>query len=73
MYQLRQQGVKAERDYLGRKMKAQMKSADRLQAQYTAILGDDELERGEITLKEMASGEQRLVALDRLAEAIKGS
>ncbi|MFF2094031.1 histidine--tRNA ligase [Paenibacillus sp. NPDC058174] len=71
VYQLRQDGIRAERDYLGRKMKAQMKSADRLQARYTAILGDDELSRGEIALKDMASGEQRFVALGQLSAQLK--
>ncbi|MFC5650130.1 histidine--tRNA ligase [Paenibacillus solisilvae] len=70
LYQLRLKGIAAERDYQSRKMKAQMKSADRLQVRYTAILGDDELARGEIALKDMKSGEQRFVLLDKLAEAI---
>ena len=48
LHELRLNGISAERDYQGRKMKAQMKSADRLQVRYTAILGDDELARGEI-------------------------
>ncbi|MFD0714015.1 histidine--tRNA ligase [Paenibacillus sp. GCM10027626] len=70
LHSLRQHGWSAERDYQGRKMKAQLKSADRLNARYTAILGDDELARGEIALKEMATGEQRMVALDRLCEEL---
>jgi histidyl-tRNA synthetase len=63
LYQLRLHGINAEKDYLGRKMKAQMKSADRFQAKHVAILGDDELSRGEITLKTMATGEQVTVTL----------
>ncbi|WP_219837929.1 histidine--tRNA ligase [Paenibacillus sp. R14(2021)] len=70
LHGLRLRGIAAERDYQGRKMKAQMKSADRLQVKFTAILGDDELLRGEIALKNMATGEQRFVALDGLADAI---
>jgi len=70
VYELRSKGIRAERDYQGRKMKAQMKSADRMQAKFTAILGDDELANGEITLKEMATGEQRSVKLQELAAAI---
>jgi len=70
VYELRSAGIRAERDYQGRKMKAQMKSADRMQAKYTAILGDDELANGEITLKEMATGEQRAVKLQELAEVL---
>ncbi|MCK9906202.1 ATP phosphoribosyltransferase regulatory subunit, partial [Frankia sp. Cpl3] len=40
--QLRQAGASAEMDYLDRKMKAQLKSADRLAARYTAIIGETE-------------------------------
>ncbi|AJS57548.1 histidine--tRNA ligase [Paenibacillus sp. IHBB 10380] len=68
VFKLRQLGISAERDYLGRKMKAQMKSADRLHARYTAILGDNELERGEIALKSMETGEQLTVKLDELSQ-----
>ncbi|MGG4551808.1 histidine--tRNA ligase [Paenibacillus humicus] len=71
LFKLRQAGFSAERDYLGRKMKAQMKSADRMKARYTAILGDDELERGEIALKSMETGEQRTVKLAELANELK--
>jgi len=70
IYNLRLHGISAERDYQGRKMKAQFKSADRLKARYTAILGDDELARGEIALKTMATGEQRMIPLEKLAEEI---
>lgn len=70
LFNLRSEGFSAERDYLGRKMKAQMKSADRLQARYTAILGDDELDRGEIALKSMETGEQRTVRLDDLTKEL---
>lgn len=70
LYKLRQAGLSAERDYQGRKMKAQMKSADRLKARFTAILGDDELTAGEIALKDMAAGEQRMVPLAELAQHI---
>ncbi|MFC6331541.1 histidine--tRNA ligase [Paenibacillus septentrionalis] len=70
VYELRTAGIRAERDYQGRKMKAQMKSADRLKAAYTAILGDDELANGEITLKNMATSEQRSVKLTELAAAL---
>lgn len=71
LFKLRQAGLSAERDYLGRKMKAQMKAADRFRARYTAILGDEELERGEIAIKAMDSGEQRTVRLDQLVNELK--
>lgn len=71
LHQLRKEGLRAEKDYLGRKIKAQMKSADRYQSRFVAILGDDELERGEITVKTMANGEQQTVKLDRFAEQMR--
>lgn len=70
LFVLRNLGFSAERDYLGRKMKAQMKSADRMSARYTAILGEDELNNGVISLKSMATGEQRTVRLTDLGAAI---
>lgn len=70
LYILRSQGFSAERDYLGRKMKAQMKSADRMSARYTAILGEDELKNGVIALKSMTTGEQRTVKLEELGQAL---
>lgn len=70
LYLLRSQGFSAERDYLGRKMKAQMKSADRMSARYTAILGEDELKNGVIALKSMSTGEQRTVKLEELGQAL---
>ncbi|OBR65819.1 histidine--tRNA ligase [Paenibacillus oryzae] len=70
VYELRSRGIRVERDYGGRKMKAQLKSADRLEARYTAILGDDELNAGVIALKEMATGEQKSVPITSLAEEL---
>jgi histidyl-tRNA synthetase len=44
-----------------RGVRAQMKRADRLAARLTLIVGGDELARGEVTLRDMTSGEQRAV------------
>lgn len=55
----RQAGLKVELDVLGRGLKGQLKAADRLQARYVVILGDDELDRGVVMLKTMATGEQK--------------
>ena len=51
--ELRAAGMRADKDYQGRKMKAQMKTADRMNARYAAILGEDELVKGEIALKKL--------------------
>ena len=48
---LRQQGFKAERDYLNRKLKAQFKSADVFAAKTLITLGESEVESGQVTVK----------------------
>lgn len=60
---LRQQGLRAEKDYLERKPKAQFKTADKLAARYTLILGEDELAKAQINLKDMQTGQQVSVTL----------
>ncbi|MBO6575584.1 MAG: histidine--tRNA ligase [Rhodothermales bacterium] len=67
---LRRAGFSAVSDLLGRSMKAQMKDANRRGARLVTILGDDELERGVIVVRNMAEGSQDEVALDDLTEAV---
>lgn len=52
-------GISCELDYEGKSLKAQMRSADRLGAKYTAIIGEDELKAHTLTLRNMATKEQR--------------
>ena len=61
---LRHAGVTALVDYDARSLRAQMKRADRSGARRVLILGDDEIARGEVTVKDMLSGEQAAVARD---------
>ncbi|MED5050964.1 histidine--tRNA ligase [Anoxybacillus sp. UARK-01] len=68
---LRQSGMKVERDYQDRKVKAQLKAADRLESAYVAILGDDELEKQVIAIKNMATGEQTEVSLHSFVQYMK--
>jgi histidyl-tRNA synthetase len=58
---LREEGISSDLDYGGRGMRAQFKQADRTGASYVAILGEDELARGVCTVRDMASGEERIV------------
>lgn len=55
---LRAGGVYAECDIVGRSLKAQMKYADKLGAEYTLIIGDTEIQSGKAILKNMKSGGQ---------------
>ena len=68
---LRRNEIKVDKDYLNRKIKGQMKQADRLNAKYTVVIGDQELENNEIGVKNMISGETENVQLDELINYFK--
>jgi histidyl-tRNA synthetase len=62
----RNENLSTELDYTQRSVKAQMREANRLKAKYTVILGGEEFERGEIVLKNMELGEQKLFKINDL-------
>jgi histidyl-tRNA synthetase len=66
---LRREGIATEMAYRGN-MKKRLSRANASGAAYALIIGDDELDRGEAQLKDLASGEQRPVSLDLISEAI---
>lgn len=63
---IRYQGFKAERDYLGRKIKAQFKSADTFKAKTVITLGESEVESGEVNVKNNATREEVTVSFEEL-------
>ncbi len=69
--ELRKADVPAETDYAGKSLKAQMKSADRRQARLTIMIGEDELNRGQVKVRNMQTKEETDVPLDRAAVRVK--
>jgi histidyl-tRNA synthetase len=67
---LRRAGIACEMAYKGN-MKRRMQKADASGARFAIIVGDDELARGEAAVKDLKTGEQKSVALDQVAEAVK--
>lgn len=72
VHDLRKNGIQVDKDYQQRKMKGQFKAADRLQAKYVVILGEEELSRNAVLLKEMATGEQNEILIQELTEKLNG-
>lgn len=70
--ELRNEGVIVETDYMDRSVKAQMKYANKLGARYTVIIGENEINENKANIKCMENGEQTEVALDEVANFIKG-
>ncbi|MDE6484091.1 MAG: histidine--tRNA ligase [Duncaniella sp.] len=68
---LRASGISAEVYPDAAKMKKQMSRANELHVPYVAIIGESELAEGKLTLKNMTTGEQSLIAIDELSSAVK--
>ncbi|MBU0482937.1 MAG: histidine--tRNA ligase [Proteobacteria bacterium] len=62
VHTLRKSGVQATMDLAGRSMKNQMKQAGRNNARYTLIIGEDELTKGQLVLRDMQTREQEEIA-----------
>ena len=71
--ELRRAGLSAQMEFEARGVRAQMKRADRLQARVALIVGGDELARGEITLRDMRTSEQRPVPRAGAVEAVRAA
>lgn len=67
---LREENISVIRDYLDRSLKAQMKYSDKMNAKYSVVLGDTEIEEGKAKLKNMATGEAVEVQLCDIAKII---
>ena len=63
----RDAGVACEMDHQHRSLKSQFKLADKLGAARVAVVGPDELAAGEVTLRDMATHDERRVAIVALA------
>lgn len=69
--QLRDNGISCDKDHMGRSMKAQLKYADKIHSQYVLIIGDEEIERGVVILRHMATGDQKEISIDELINVLK--
>jgi len=67
---LRQNNIRTDFDPLRRSLKAQMREANKIGARYAILIGDQELESGEAELKDLSTGDQKKIALDKLVDHI---
>lgn len=70
-YRMRSEGIRAEGDSVGRSVKAQMKYANKIDAKYSVILGDNEIAEDTANLKNMETGEQEQIKVSELVEIMK--
>jgi histidyl-tRNA synthetase len=68
---LRDNHISADNDHLDRSIKAQFKYSDKINAKFTVVIGDNELENDTVTLKNMQTSEQTTIKLSELVEELK--
>ena len=71
--ELRERGLSATMDYMGRSMKAQMKDANRENASFTIIVGDNELNEGKFTFRNMKESEESSISFDEILTKLEKS
>jgi len=69
--ELRSAGIAADRAFDGRSMKAQLKAADRSGARLALIIGQRELEAGQVTVRDLEKGEQHEVARSEVVVTVR--
>ncbi len=67
---LREHGIRVEVDFAARSLKAQLRWANRVGARFTCVLGENELQSGEMVLKQMLDGEQIPVSRESLTATL---
>ena len=67
---IRDRGIKAQLYCEEKKFKAKMAYADKIKVPFTAIIGDEEAEKGMVSLKDMASGQQEMLSYDQAVERL---
>jgi histidyl-tRNA synthetase len=70
---LRKDGIASDTDYEGRSLKGALRRANDLSARFALIIGDDEIKKDVITVKDMVSGEQKQINRGGLNGILKGS
>lgn len=70
LFKLRELSIKTDKDYMNRSLKAQMKYADKLKAMNVIIIGDEEIERNIVKIKNMINGEVSDALLNDVADIV---
>ena len=70
LQQIRKAGISADLDYAGKSLKSQMRTANKYHVKYTVILGEEELGRNMVTLRNMETKEQKEIKINNLIDEL---
>lgn len=68
---LREQGFSVGMDLDGKNLKAQFKAADRSNARFAIVLGDDEIASGTVSLRDLKASQQTIIKMEDLPNALR--
>ena len=71
LQQLRQAGISADMSFVGGSMKSQMGKADKANARFTLILGEEEIKNNTVAVKDMQKSTQETVELKNVVNVLK--
>ncbi|MBQ0017218.1 MAG: histidine--tRNA ligase [Clostridiales bacterium] len=69
--ELRKNKISADADLMNRSFRANFKYANKLECKYVVVLGEDEVKQNKVALKNMLTGEQKLVDIEKLVDEVK--
>ncbi len=69
--ELRRAGLSVDTDFMGRSLSKAMQYANALKVKRVVVVGAKELEKGQVVLRDMATGKQEEVAREELARVLK--
>jgi histidyl-tRNA synthetase len=71
IHKLRDSNIKCDKDYMARSLKAQMKYANKMNARFITVIGEDEINNNMIKIKNMENGSEEVIHLNQLLEYMK--
>jgi len=69
---LRSAGIKVDIDHMNRGLKSQMKYANKINCKYVVVLGDNEINNNSVNVKNMETGDEIQINLDKITEFLRG-
>jgi histidyl-tRNA synthetase len=66
LFRLREKRIKCDMDFLARSLKSQLKEANKLEVEYAVIVGEEELKKGKVKIKNMKNSSETEITLNEL-------
>lgn len=72
VYEMRKAGFVVDKDYQKRGVRAQFRAADRLEAKYVVVIGEEEMNKGTVNVRAMEDREEQEIKSEELVNFLQG-